>query len=201
MVMKDILSVIIAEVLNTPAEKNKIFGSWSRIDRFGIANIRAFGKVFEKVYDALKADYTVLCNIRKPYFSCDAYFGGDHRFIFEYDTLIDFNSYRESTLQFYPEDLKLNYDREEWLAYCAQYKQQADCYQYSQKVNGFEGPGGKAAKRALVDFLKDSQPYLEGLNPTLRICEFEIAGINSDNPSDRKNYLIIEKLLKKKLKH
>lgn len=183
-----------------PVEKNKTFSWWSKIDRFGTMNILVYGELFSQVYHVLKADYQVIRNIRKPHFPCDAYIGGHYNLIFEYDVLIDFNSYREEVLRLYPEKLTLNYDVEEWLSYCDRYKEQADSYQYQQIVNGFEGPGGKAAKRALIDFIKDSQPLLEDLSPTLRICEFETAGIDLNKPKDKANYALVEKLLKKKLK-
>lgn len=199
--MKDLLSDIIADVLAVPVEKDKTFDWWARINRFGTMNVLVYGSLFGNVYKALKADYQSLCHIRKPAFPCDAYIGGSYNMIFEYDVLTDFNSYREAVFRLYPEKLKTNFDVEEWISYCETHNVQADIYQYTQKVNGFEGPGGKAAKRALTDFLKDSQPLLEGLNPTLRFCEFEVREINLNNPKDKRHYTIVENLLKKKLKY
>ncbi|RAW01238.1 hypothetical protein [Pseudochryseolinea flava] len=196
--MKDLLIDIISEILKVPIERDKTF-EWSKITQYNKIDVRVYHDLFSKVYSTLGVDSSMIGKIHKPYFSCDAYVGGSFNFVFEFDTLIDFCTHRENTLNLYEGNLKTHYDIDKWISYCRIYKVQADQYQKNQKINGFNPPNGKSAKRTLIDFIKDAYPKIENLNPTVRFCEFEVMKVNVNDKRDKSNYKVVEELLREKL--
>ena len=130
---------------------------------------------------------------------CDAYFGGKYNFIFEFDEFQHFSSARLWTLDCYPKQVKLNFSTSDWKKYCLANRQKADRYRYTKKTKDFDFEGGRTAQRAYLDCFRDFLPTENGLNPTLRISEFEVADINLNNrESQRKLSVLVENKLKEK---
>lgn len=132
------------------------------------------------------------------YLDTDAYFGGRYNFLFEFDEFQHFSTFRLKTFDFYAQVLNLNFDISQWKDLCSKNKDKADKYRASKTTVDFNFHGGRTAQRAYFDCFRDFLPDLHGLNPTLRINEFEISRINSFNID---SYKIIERLLNNKLKY
>lgn len=150
--------------------------------------------VIEKIFKSLGG---VACNKRSVTLQSDAYFGGKFNFLFEFDEFQHFSSARLKTFGFYPETLKLNYSVSDWRKWCLQYSAKADKYRYAKVTGDFNFEGGRTHQRAYLDCFRDLLPQHNGLNPTLRISEFEVINIDGVSTSSLKS---IEKLLNKKLK-
>ena len=127
---------------------------------------------------------------------CDAYFGGQLNFFFEFDEHQHFSSARLKTFEFYPTDLKINFSVDQWKQLCKSHKDKADKYRKAKTTTDFNFAGGRTAQRAYLDCFRDLLPLLHGLQPTVRINEFEVADIYANNKEARSK---IEKLLKAKI--
>ena len=119
--------------------------------------------------------------------NCDAYFGDSFNFILEFDEHQHFSTSRLKTLESYPSDLQVGFSVEEYKGYCQQYCFGADKYRYSKKTKDFKFPGGRTAQRAYLDCFRDILPPLHGLKPTVRIAQFEVLDITSNNPKSQDN--------------
>jgi hypothetical protein len=128
---------------------------------------------------------------------CDAYFGGKLNFIFEFDEFQHFSTARLKTFEFYPSDLLLNFSISEWKAFCNANKIKADKYRHNKTTTDFNFRGGRTAQRAYLDCFRDLLPAMNGLNPTLRINDFEVEDIYLQNSE---SYKKIERILKTRLK-
>lgn len=115
----------------------------------------------------------------------DAYFPEPHNFIFEFDEIQHFSSYKLQALDLYPGSLKLGFDIEHYKRLCRQHKDTADSYFKSKTTRDFPCEGGRTAQRAYLDAFRDFLPPLHGLNPTLRISEFEVEGVEGDDEQAR----------------
>lgn len=94
--------------------------------------------------------------------------------------------------------MKLNFSISQWKKHCTENKSRADKYRKSKMTVEFNFEGGRTAQRAYLDCFRDLLPQFHGLNPTLRLNEFEVNNITSNNLEAQKQ---IEKLLKIKLNH
>jgi hypothetical protein len=189
-----LITEIVSKVLNEPAQIGR------RFDWFINKHTKeAFGKHFsaiEKIFDSLKGDSNANQKKRSVSLDCDAYFGGLHNFIFEFDEFQHFSSSRLTTIEHYPKELKLNFDLSEWKTLCQNYKDKADDYRRTKTTIDFNFVGGRTAQRAYLDCFRDLLPEIQGLKPTLRINEFEVVGIiRVDKEACNK----IEHLLKSKI--
>lgn len=128
----------------------------------------------------------------------DAYFGGKYNLLFEFDEIQHFSSSRMYTFRHYPIDLPLNYSITEWHDYCEANQAKANKYRATKHTVDFDFAGGRTSQRAYRDCFADFLPTLHGLNPTLRIAEFEVSNIKQNDALAK---TVIEKLLAKKLKH
>jgi len=126
----------------------------------------------------------------------DAYFGGTYNFIFEFDEVQHFSTLRFQTLDKYQSYFPLSFSLEDWKSYCKQNSLKADRSFAHGRPRDFNFKGGRMAQRAYFDCCRDILPPLYGLNPTLRICEFEVADVHINNNEACKK---IEQLLKQKL--
>jgi hypothetical protein len=127
----------------------------------------------------------------------DAYFGGKYNFLFEFDEIQHFSTARLKTLDSYPKHLKLNYSVADWKKWCTTHSTIADGYRFNKATTDFSFNGGRTCQRAYPDCFRDLLPQHNGLNPTLRIAEFEVNGISQINNSSVEK---IKTLLKEKLK-
>lgn len=158
-----------------------------------------FGKYFkdiQKIFDGLKGNLFANQNKRTSYLRCDAFFGGECNFIFEFDEFQHFSSARLSTLDLYPKRIKLNFSISDWKKYCVVNRQKADRYRYTKTTTDFDFEGGRTAQRAYLDCFRDFLPSENGLNPSLRINEFEVADIILNNKESQRK---LKKLVENKL--
>ena len=103
--------------------------------------------------------------------------------IIEFDELQHFTEFRLQTLLHYPADMYLGFDIESYRSWCDEYSIKA----LKKGPSGYRKPrpefpfeGGRAAQRALFDTFRDLLPSRHGLNPTIRISEFQLPSLLSD---------------------
>lgn len=142
-------------------------------------------------YGNLKQIYEALQNYRgfrefvkaKTLPTCD-FFVANPRFIVEFDESQHFTVPRKITLENYPEELKLGFDRKSWIKLC-------------EKINRKDNdPPYRDEQRAWYDTVRDFLPAIKGLNPTIRLfaSDFVWCSLDPDKPSDVKRF---ENLLKR----
>ena len=189
-----VITRIVSEVLNEPAQTN-IKLDWF-INKHTQEHFGKNFKIISKIFTALNGDIDENQSKRAMPLNCDAFFGGRYNFIFEFDEFQHFNSPRQKTFDYYPKELKLNFDLVQWKNLCSIHKEDADKYRKSKTAKDFNFLGGRTSQRAYLDCFRDLLPEVHDLNPTLRINEFEVPGIYSNNREAREK---IEQLLKTKL--
>lgn len=109
----------------------------------------------------------------------DAFFGDKWNFIVEFDEIQHFTRFRESTLQNYPSNLRLGFDRNRYIQLCRIHCDRAILKGptgYRSPKQEFPFVNGRAAQRAFFDALRDLLPLDNGLNPTIRLSEFDLPG-------------------------
>lgn len=189
-----LITEIVSKVLNEQAQTSKKF-DWF-INKHGKENFGKHFSTIDKIFKLLNGDITANQTKRSVALDCDAYFGGQHNFIFEFDEFQHFSSSRLKTIESYPTGLKVNFDLENWKKLCQTHKDKADNYRKTKTTTDFNFVGGRTAQRAYLDCFRDLLPEIQGLNPTLRINEFEVVGISR---IDKEACNKIEQLLKSKL--
>lgn len=169
---------IIEEVLQESAQTNISF-NWLNNkhlpEDFGIY----YGNI-EYIFDALNGDKSGMNNKVARVLKPDCYFGGKYNFIFEFDELQHFTSYKKIALLNYPTDLSYGFDLEQYIEYCDEYSREAlkkGPAGYRKPKDEFPFENGRAAQRAFFDAFRDILPTLHDLNPTIRISEFEVRQI------------------------
>jgi hypothetical protein len=160
-----------------------------------------FGANYEcidRIFNSLKGDRNASHAKRTMRLDCDAFFGGKYNFLFEFDEFQHFSSARLKTFEDYPTDIKLNYSIDRWKKQCEISKEKADNYRKGKATADFNFHGGRTAQRAYLDCFRDILPEMHGLQPTIRISEFEVSDIFSKNHDSCKR---IEKLLYEKMSY
>ncbi|MCM5530311.1 hypothetical protein [Parasegetibacter sp. NRK P23] len=189
-----LITGIIATVLSERAQTNISF------DWFVNKHTKEhFGKYFttiDKIFTSLNGDKEASQAKRILTLDCDAYFGGQHNFILEFDEHQHFSSARLKTFEFYPTDLKVNFSIEKWKQLCKTHKEKADKYRKAKTTTDFNFEGGRTAQRAYLDCFRDLLPLLHGLQPIVRINEFDVTDIYTNNKEACNK---IEKLLETKI--
>lgn len=169
---------LVAEVLGVPADRHAQF-DW-------LKNKPApehFGDHYPSilhVFEELGGDTDGLFGKADGYLTPDAYFPEPYHFIFEFDELQHFTAARRRSLKLYPENAQLAFDRGQYLRFCEEHHEPAlrkGTDRFRRKTADFPFVNGRAAQRAFFDTFRDWLPPLHGLNPTLRIAEFEVADI------------------------
>lgn len=99
--------------------------------------------------------------------------------IVEVDEIQHFTSDRKLTLELYPADLPLGFDRDEYIRLCELHGAVADRYRAAKPASDFPFAGGRRAQRAFFDATRDLlAPFLTG-SPVIRAaapeCEPELA--------------------------
>lgn len=175
---------VMQEVLQEPAQTNISF-KWLNNkhlpEDFGIHY-----NTIEKIFDALNGDKMGMDNKGERVLKPDCYFGGKYNFIFEFDELQHFTTYKKTVLLNYPTDLKYGFDIEQYKKHCDDYSKEAlkkGPAGYRKPKEEFPFENGRAAQRAFFDSFRDILPTLHGLNTTLRISEFEVKQIIISNDS------------------
>jgi len=171
-----LITAIVSKVLDESAQADKKF-SWF-VNQHQNAHFKDHFQVIDKIYKELNGN-NCLKGIRQ--LQCDAYFGGKYNFLFEFDEIQHFSSARLKTLNIYPSNLKMNYSITNWKKWCLAYSGIADKYRFNKTTIDFNFPGVRTCQRAYLDCFRDLLPFYNGLNPTLRISEFEVNGIDDIN--------------------
>lgn len=173
---------VLQEVLSEPAETNISFG-WLKnkhlVEDFG-DYFETINKIFLNLGGSSEGMQSKGARVLKP----DCYFGSKYNFIFEFDELQHFTSYKKIVLQNYPKTLSYGFDVDLYVKYCDQYSREAikkGPTGYRKPKEEFPFENGRAAQRAFFDAFRDILPTLHGLNPTIRISEFEVKNIFSVN--------------------
>lgn len=189
-----LITELIQTVLNQKAETNIKF-DWF-VNKHLQKDFSIYFPIIENIFEKLKGDTLGSDSKKISKLQSDAYFGGNLNFLFEFDEFQHFSSFRRQTFEFYPQNLKLNFSREQWITFCEINTLRADKYRQSKQTKDFSFVGGRTAQRAYLDCFRDLLPQINGLNPTLRFNEFEVNGIDRNNLDNCKK---IEKLLLIKL--
>ncbi len=147
-----------------------------------------------KLYEELNGDWDGTTRKAHGLLTPDAYFPAPYNFIFEFDELQHFTQYRELTFKYYPQNIPLAYTPNIYIDFCKQYHSFALAKgpdRFRRKTTDFPYVNGRAAQRAFFDTFRDWLPTLHGLNPTLRLSEFEVKPIlNGEVVGDRaKSYM------------
>jgi hypothetical protein len=148
------------------------------------------------IFKALRGNAEAHALKRERPLNCDASFGGSYNFIFEFDEIQHFSSFRLKTFDFYPQGLKLGYNLERYRDYCKKHMVEANSYRQAKTTDDFPFAGGRTAQRAYFDAVRDLLPPVHGLNPTLRIAEFEVARVVAN---DKAGQGIIRDMLRDRL--
>lgn len=169
---------LVEEVIGITAERRAQF-DWLR----NKPRCEDFGEHYDAVmalYTALEGDWEGTTAKADGYLIPDAYFPEPYHFIFEFDELQHFTQFRERTFQFYPADIEIDYVLQEYHQFCQQYHVAAlakGAARFRRDTADFPYTNGRAAQRAFFDTFRDWLPPLHGLNPTLRLAEFQVAPI------------------------
>ena len=164
-----------------------------------------FGEYYDAVmalYTALEGDWEGTTAKSDGYLIPDAYFPEPFHFIFEFDELQHFTQFRERTFQFYPADIQIAYVSEKYRQFCQQYHVAALAKgpdRFRRKTADFPYMNGRAAQRAFFDTFRDWLPPLHGLNPTLRLAEFEVVPILTGQLTDTAAKDYMQRLLCQRL--
>lgn len=191
--LQHLITGIVSSVLGKRAERGRSFNRFKNVHTpkdFG-AYFPLIDRIFVNLGGNSKADKPIRS------LSCDAYFGGPFNFILEIDERQHFGSARPKALELYPPDLQVGFDIQEYTAHCREHYLKADKCWRSKTTKDFDFSGGRTAQRAYLDCFRDILPTLHGLNPTVRISEFEVQGVTGNNTRSR---LVVERALYGKLK-
>ena len=183
---------LLEEVLGTAAERRAQF-EWLR----NKPSREHFGDHYDilmELYVELNGDWGGTSAKTDGYLTPDAYFPEPYHFIFEFDELQHFTQFRELTFRYYPENIPLAYAPEEYLRFCKQHHAAALAKgpdRFRRRTADFPYVNGRAAQRAFFDTFRDWLPPQHGLNPTVRLAEFEVTRILNGEltGNDAKTYM------------
>jgi hypothetical protein len=183
---------LLEEVLGTAAERRAQF-EWLQ----NKPSREHFGDHYDilmELYVELNGDWDGTSAKTDGYLTPDAYFPEPYHFIFEFDELQHFTQFRELTFRYYPENVPLAYAPEEYLRFCKQHHAAALAKgpdRFRRRTADFPYVNGRAAQRAFFDTFRDWLPPLHGLNPTVRLAEFEVTRILNGEltGNDAKTYM------------
>lgn len=192
---------LVEEVLGVPAERRAQF-EWLR----NKPRPADFGEHYDAVialYTEFGGDWKRTTAKTDGSLIPDAYFPRPYHCIFEFDELQHFTRYREQTFRFYPPEIPLAYCPEAYRQFCREHHIGALAKgpdRFRRRTADFPYLNGRAAQRAFFDTFRDWLPPLHGLNPTLRVAEFEVAPILSAELTGDAAKTHIERLLCERLK-
>lgn len=99
--------------------------------------------------------------------------------IIEIDEFQHFSSWRLITLDVYPADAALGFDRDEYVDLCRRNAGRADKYRASKLAKGFPNPGSRTRQRAYYDSLRDLAASAMGLPPVIRVPTIDADGAHA----------------------
>ena len=192
---------LVEEVLGITAERRTHFDWLCNKPRS-----KDFGEHYDAVmvlYAELKGDWENTTAKADGYLIPDAYFPEPYHFIFEFDELQHFTHYREQTFRFYPANIPLAYESQKYRQFCQQHHVAALAKgpdRFRRRTADFPYANGRAAQRAFFDTFRDWLPPLNGLNPTVRLAEFEVSSILNGQLTGDAARTYMERLLDERLK-
>lgn len=192
---------LVEEVLGTTAERRAQF-DWLR-NKPGSKDFREYYDHVMALYAELEGDWQSTTAKADGYLIPDAYFPEPYHFIFEFDELQHFTQYREQTFRFYPANIQLAYEPKKYSQFCQQYHVAALAKgpeRFRRRTADFPYTNGRAAQRAFFDTFRDWLPPLHGLNPTMRLSEFEVTPILKGQLTGDAAKTYMERLLCERLK-
>lgn len=160
-----------------------------------------FGDSYQKImdlYEEFNGDWQRTVEKADGYLTPDAYLPEPYNFIFEFDELQHFTKYRALTFKYYSEEIPLAYETEEYVSFCNEYHVAALAKgpdRFRRRTADFPYKNGRAAQRAFFDTFRDWLPSLNGLNPTVRVSEFEVKPILSGELTDDDAISYMKKLI------
>lgn len=160
-----------------------------------------FGDLSDKImelYGELNGDWHGTVAKADGYLTPDAYFPEPYNFIFEFDELQHFTKYRELTFKYYSEKIPLAYETNKYVSFCKEYHEAALAKgpdRFRRRTADFPYKNGRAAQRAFFDTFRDWLPPQHGLNPTLRLAEFEVKPILNGELTEDTAISYMKKLL------
>jgi len=164
-----------------------------------------FGEYYEKLmqlYTEFNGDWKGTSDKTEGHLIPDAYFPEPYNFIFEFDELQHFTRYRELTFKYYPENIPLAFTPEKYIKFCNQHHTSAlakGTDRFRRRTADFPYVNGRAAQRAFFDTFRDWLPPLHGLNPTMRITEFEVKPILNGELTGSAAKNLIKRIISKRL--
>ncbi|MYC74223.1 hypothetical protein F4X10_00420 [Candidatus Poribacteria bacterium] len=165
-----------------------------------------FGEHYDTVmalYTELEGDWQSTTAKADGYLIPDAYFPEPYHFIFEFDELQHFTHHRAQTFRFYPANIPLAYDPRKYRQFCRQHHVAALAKgpdRFRRRTADFPYTNGRAAQRAFFDTFRDWLPPLHGLNPTVRLAEFEVSSILNGQLTGDAAKTYMERLLYERLR-
>ena len=192
---------LVEEVLGITAERRTHF-DWLR----NKPRSKDFGEHYDAVmalYAELEGDWQRTTAKADGSLIPDAYFPEPCHFIFEFDELQHFTHYRAQTFRFYPANLSLAYEPQKYRQFCQQHHVAALAKgpdRFRRRTADFPYANGRAAQRAFFDTFRDWLPPLHGLNPTVRLAEFEVSSILTGELTGDAARTYMEHLLDERLK-
>ena len=193
---------LVEEVLGITAERRPQF-DWLRNKPRHID----FGEHYDAVmalYAELDGDWEQTTAKAEGYLIPDAYFPEPYHFIFEFDELQHFTQYRARTFRFYPANIRVAYAPQQYRQFCRQHHSAALAKgpdRFRRRTADFSYVNGRAAQRAFFDTFRDWLPPLHGLNPTVRLAEFEVTPILNGELTENAAKVYMERLLGERLKN
>jgi hypothetical protein len=190
-----LITEIVSTVLGEKAETDRKF-DWF-INKHKKQHFKGHFYTIDHIFKTLKGNIESNQSKRLTYLECDAYFGGKYNFIFEFDEYQHFSSARLQAIDLYPKNLRTNFLFTTWEKFCGLNKEKADKYRQNKKTKDFNFVGSRTAQRAYLDCFRDLLPSNHGLNPTLRIADFEVKDIYSNTTESCRK---VEGILKIRIK-
>jgi hypothetical protein len=130
--------------------------------------------VLDDVFAALRGDPVTQGTKRLTALPGDFVHESTGTFI-EVDESQHFTSFRLLTLDYYPADVPLGFDVEEYRALCVDWSPKSDKYRASKAAVGF-GDGGRQRQRAYHDALRDLAAPTMGCPPVVRVSAVDRDG-------------------------
>ena len=192
---------LVEEVLGITAERRIQF-DWLR-NKPRSKDFSAHYDAVMALYAELEGDWQNTTAKADGYLIPDAYFPEPYHFIFEFDELQHFTHYREQTFRFYPANIPLAYEPRKYRQFCRQHHVAALAKgpdRFRRRTADFPYANGRAAQRAFFDTFRDWLPPLNGLNPTVRLAEFEVSSILTGELTGDAARTYMERLLDERLK-
>jgi|GEM_PF-1066862 len=112
--------------------------------------------------------------------------------LIEIDEAQHFTSFRATTLERYPAEVPLGFDRHDYLALCHELTPRSDRYRAEKEAVGF-GPGGRQRQRAYHDALRDLAAPACGRPPVIRVAVLDGDGAGAYwNERERLRHLLMD---------